>query len=186
MRIFKTVLYFFLGLALMSSCSLIKKITGPSNNEKLIVGSWKGDKLLSFSPASPASQDYLNATNPQEEPAAFMTEDSITKRTTKRAQVHLQSVEEAARAGNLSTFYAFLPDFKSSMEFKSDKTALLTSQKNTISGTWKMNAKGTKVTIICNEKKSKIILDLNKIDSLSMEAADYFPEGKILMLYKKR
>ena len=182
MRIFKTALYFFLGLGFFSSCSTSSHV---NVNEKLIVGTWKGEKLLKYTSSSPASQEYLNAANPQEEPEEYMAEDSLSKRKMNRPPVHLQSVEEAALAGNLSTFSVFMPDFKNTMEFKADKTATLTSPKSTFTGTWKINGKGNKVTFIPGDKKNKIILGLNKIDSVSMEAADYLPQGTVLMLYKK-
>jgi len=171
MRKYFNVFVFAAALVILASCA-------PSINEKLIVGKWTRDKILSFeknknfqvAPAAteppPAGHDLISSqANDENGLIAFK-------------QAMINSGEEGRKSIETT--------IKTSMEFRDDKSATVALRHSTLNGTWKMNHKGTKITVRDSKTKEKQKIDLISIDSLNMRVADSYPIGKMLLEYMKR
>ncbi|HZX63589.1 MAG TPA: hypothetical protein VFE66_10285 [Bacteroidales bacterium] len=168
-------------LIFFTACSASKKI-----NEKLIVGNWNRDKIVSILPTA-GSENYsaiLDSLGVPFEVSALQNEAGNRKivLVTGKSDKLLSDSEKEEKFAMLQSIF---PDFKNTIEFKTDKKIIISTQKTLINGTWKMNGNGNKITLSIQDVSAPMILTLVKINSTTMEIVDHFPNSDFQMLYKK-
>lgn len=167
-------------LIFFTACSASKKI-----NEKLIVGKWNRDKIVSILPTA-GSENYSAILDSLGLPFELAVTPNKPKGkivlVTGRSEKLLSDSEKEEKLAKLQSFF---PDFKNTLEFKPDKKISISTQKNLINGTWKMNGNGNKITLSIQDVSAPMILTLVKINSTTMEIVDHFPNSDFQILYKK-
>jgi hypothetical protein len=168
-------------LIFFTSCSVSKKI-----NEKLIVGKWNQDKIVSILPTA-GSENYSAILDslglPFEVAVAPNEPKGKIVLLTGRSEKLLSDSEKEEKLARLQSS---LPDFKNTLEFKTHKKISISTQKSLINGTWKMNRKGDKIKLSIQDASSPMILTLVKIDSKTMEIVDHFPNCDFQIRYQKK
>jgi len=176
MKILKSSLIILLGLALLSSCDTVNHVNG-----KLIVGSWKFDKVMAYTPFSSEAAESLYTPSAAGEQTKSGSSTSISE-----ALEIKKKIKESVINNDPSVLVTRFPEMITAIEFKADNTAHVTSRKTSIKGTWKMNGKGDKIKLSIQDASSPMILTLVKINSKTMEIVDHFSNSDFQILYQKK
>jgi hypothetical protein len=174
MKIIKPVFFLVIGCALLSSCGTVNTV-----NKTIILGSWKFEKVKSFTPASSEVNAALNG------PSSIgdQSKSGSSKEFSEAADIKKMAKESVAE-NNISSLVARFPDLITAVEFRSDNTATLTSSNKVMNGTWKIDRSGTKVTFKEAETKKVTKLVLTSVAFTDLEINNAFPEGTFTLIYK--
>jgi len=168
MKLLKSSILIIIGWAFLSSCGTLNKA-----NSKLVVGSWKYEKITGFkSSASEISE----------------LEKSQSSSGISEAIEMKKMIKEPSTTNDLSAMLAKFPEMITALEFKSDHTARVVTKKTTINGTWKLNGKGLIIKITSMDPKKVTPIEIRHIDLNSLEIIDPFSGcsiGNSVLLFKK-
>jgi hypothetical protein len=175
MKILKSSLIILLGLALLSSCGTVNHVNG-----KLIVGSWKFDKVMAYIPSSSEAAESLYKPSAAGEQTKSGSSTSISE-----ALEIKKMIKESMINNDPSVLVTRFPEMITAIEFKADKTAHVTSRKTSIKGIWKINKTGTKIKITASDTKKITQIEIRDVGFTSLEIVDPLSEGNFILLFKK-
>jgi hypothetical protein len=175
MKLFKLISVSILISGLFSSCATVNHVNG-----KIIIGSWKLNKVVSYSPASQDANAALSA---------FSTADDESKSSGNKdiseAMEIKKMVKESFKDSNYSALLSRFPGLITAVAFRQDNTGSVTTPKEQINGTWKINRTGTKITLKEPETKKVIKLELRTVEFTKLELINTLPEGTFIVQYRK-
>jgi hypothetical protein len=167
---------FMMGLLFLASCATTNV------NETLIVGQWKpvsykvtGDQQATAQRTAEAETGVRiapagnNRPNPGEEPSAEQTQ-----------------YKNLLGQYDPATVARMLDSYITSMDFRADKTATIILMRSSVSGTWKMNSTGTKVTVTDHARKEKVTIPITQIVNGTLESAQPVTGGEFVTIFKKQ
>ncbi len=166
MKTLKQILILLLGLGLFPSCNSVKSI-----NSKLLIGNWKNVKTSSMS----STQDINDP--------SVISAMAASSAPTIDENVKNSEKESAER---LSKVQSIIPDVKSVLEFRQDKTATYTFKDKSVNGTWKIDKPGKVVTFIRNDAPGTMVFEIKKIDARLLQAIERYPQGEVTINYLKK
>ena len=153
MKIFISRLLIITGLVLLFSCGTVEPI-----NRKLIVGSWKFDKVVTYTPHS----------------------------TEAGAIEAKKIIKESVSNNDYSALGTAFPEMIIALDFRGDKTVLVTTHKTSFNGTWKINKTGEMIKVTAGEPKKITQIELKNVDNKSLEIVDPLSEGNLGLLFRKK
>jgi len=163
MKTLKQILILLLGLGLFSSCSSVKSI-----NSKLLIGNWKNVKTTSIN-----SRQDIN------DPSA------VSAAVESSANENAKNPEKES-AEKLSKVQSAIPDVKSALEFRKDKTAIYTFRDKSVNGTWKIDKPGKVVTFTSKDAPGTMAFEIRRIDARILQAIERYPQGEVTINYLKK
>jgi|GEM_PF-1042364 len=166
MKTLKQILFLLLGLGIFSSCSSVKSV-----NSKLLVGNWKNVKI---SPIR-STQDVKGA--------PVISEKLESSEATVTDNVGIQESEFAEK---LTSVQSVLPDVKSALEFRKDKTATYTFKDKSLNGSWTIDKLGKTVTFTGNDGSGTFVFEIVRISSQAFQAVERYPQGDVTINYSKK
>jgi len=149
-------------------------------NEKLIIGDWTKEKTKSFI----INKKYADDTNYTIANKLRLGIDSLN--TIENEKASLIEFRNEAKLDGSSKVMTTMSNMKNEMDFKPDKTAIISFRKGKLVGTWKMNSNGNKVMVKDSVTHKKIIITINKIDSTKMLISESFPKGDLMIVFRKK
>jgi hypothetical protein len=173
MKSIKSIFFFLAGILFLVGC----KTT--SINEKLIIGNWKNGHINSFV----ANEKYASDTNFFA--ANQLRSGSNTPNQKALEQASLKEFKESFKTNTGFKPIDLLTLMKTGMDFNPDKSATLYTAKGNHGGTWKMNLKGDKVTVLDTLTKKKIIINIAKLDSAKLQICEKIPTGNLYVTFNK-
>jgi hypothetical protein len=173
MKIFKSSLITIIGLFLFSSCGTINRV-----NEKFILGSWKFDKVVTYNPSS--SEHTSSSSETADKQTKALSPSNISD-----SYEVIKLIKESIVNKDISALADRFPEMITAIEFKSDKTAHVTTRKISINGTWKINRTGTKIKIKASDTKKTTQIEIKDVGFTSLEIVDPLPNGSFVLLFKK-
>jgi hypothetical protein len=175
----------------LSSCALVK-----SPNEKLIVGTWTPVKVEKY--ISPEDLEKMKS-----QPAGTAS-GTASAASTKNPAGHTAINDTASKAkmaakGGLQEGGQGTPDQRaqqrldrliqteqrSPLIIAADKVAVKNYPGNPLKASWKMNAKGTKVTAKDFKTKEKYVLDIVEVTDTKLVIIETLPIGTLKISYVK-
>lgn len=153
-------------LGIISSCASVKTVS-----PGMLTGSWKVSKISPVhTPQDP------NNTNPP---------------STDKGGAQASLDDKSGTGGNeinekLNTLQAQIPEVKSSMEFRKDKSATYTIKDKSVNGTWNLDVKAKKVSFIPGDGSPAMIFEITKMDSKNLSILERFSKGDVNLMYTKQ
>ncbi len=169
----KFILLIFVGVIFIAGC----KVT--SQNEKLIIGSWKNGRINSFIVNEKhAADSNFYASNQLRLGAEGQNKNKLE-------QESLKEFKSGFKSDNSSRPVDFMALIKTGMDINPDKSTTIYTPTGNYGGKWKMNGKGDKLTITDTVTKKKILLNIAKVDSVRLQVFERIPTGDLYMTFKK-
>ena len=163
------LLAFISLIVVANSC----KVTYP--NEKLIIGKWKPVKVEKSFDTS-----YLKAQGTQL-PKSAVAMDTASQKKGKKSSSQAPAVNKDNQLIRLAQ-----SEERSSFEMISENKQVLKHYPGkTISGTWKMKKKGTRIVVKGKENGKKFTIDILDINDSTLVAKEQFPFGLLKVTYHK-
>jgi len=176
MKILKSLFFVLPGLILLASCGTVNHVNGT-----IILGSWKLEKVLAFTPSSSQPDQSLLSAGVADDKSKSTSQGSPTETSEIR-----QLIKKSFWENDYSALFARFPGLITTIEFKGDKTAAVTSQQSTTTGTWKIDKTGTKIKIKASDTKRITPIEIRKVDFTLLEINDPLAEGNFILQFRKQ
>ncbi|MEI6456175.1 MAG: hypothetical protein WCO93_07790 [bacterium] len=176
MNILKSLFAALVGLSLLTSCGTVNHVNGT-----IILGSWKFVKVVTYIPSSTEAAQTLNMASSLENETK-----SSSSETNKESIEIKQLIKKSVWENDYSALFARFPELITAIEFKGDKTATVTSQQSTTTGTWKIDKTGTKIKIKAADTKRITPIEIRNVDFTLLEIYDPLAEGNFILQFKKQ
>jgi hypothetical protein len=191
MKNYLTAVTLFLLACALTSCALVK-----SPNEKLIVGTWTPVKVEKYISPEDLEKMKTQASGTTSGTATATGAKGATGNTAKNDTA--SKAKMAAKGGTQGTGQGtpqqraeqrldrlIQAEQRSPLIIGADKIAVKNYPGNPVKGSWKMNAKGTKVTAKNFKTKEKYVLDIVEITDAKMVIIENLPIGALKINYVK-
>ncbi len=153
------LLFFVIGITFFGSCSVSHV------NNKLIIGSWKYDKIGPF---------ISNNKNVKAKTDSLSEEQSLNE----FKKGYQNAGKDQKRALKETMYSGFL--------FKDDKTAIISFGQKDIHTVWKMNSKGNNIVMKDTATSKKYIVHVVSVDSITLKTESEVLLGKLQRSFKKQ
>jgi len=162
-------------IVLFSSCATTNTGKGTS-----IYGSWKLSRVVTFNPAGQDANSGGYAPTTADD--ASLSGGSKSGSESDKIKV---MVKESVRDKDYSSILSNFPSLIFAIQLKHNNTGTITTQKETITGTWSLDVAGKKIIFTEVATNRVIQVDIAKEGDKYMELFNTVPEGTFIIEYRK-
>jgi len=160
---------------LFNSCATVSP--GSSN---MIYGTWKLNRIVTFNPAGQDASSAIYAPTSSDE-----SSPSGGSKGGSESDGIKRMVKESVAGKDNSNILSRFPEIITVIQLKHDNTGTITSQKEIVSGNWKLDETGKKIILTEPGTNRVIKIDIAKEGDKSLELFNTLPVGTFIIEYRK-